>query len=98
MGEEISIINSPEIKEREIPGEGKYIELNWELNEVPTENWLKKFDKVVKPWIENTDTRIGPYKPKIFFNELVSTIKSKEELEIHKKFLIEEIIEKINKI
>ncbi len=59
---------------------------------------VKKFDQVVKPWIENTDARIGLYKPKIFFNEFISKIKSIDELENHKKFLIDEILLKTNKL
>ena len=96
MGEIIEIVGGPELEERNLPEEGKYFEITWELNQTPEENWQKRFDSLLKPWLEKEDILFGPFKPKIIFTQLITTLKEKENLEKQKEFFIKEFIQKSN--
>lgn len=92
----IQIIDGPEVIEREIPGEGKYFEIIWELNETPQESWSKEFDNSIKKHLESNNQLFGPYKPKIMFTDLILTILDKSLTEDQKNYFIKEFIEITN--
>lgn len=92
----IEIIGEPEISQKEIPCEGKYFEIEWTLNETPSEEWDKEFEKTIKPKLEKEGTLLGLYKPKIINNILILTLPSKDEVEKQKTFFEKEFFEKIN--
>ncbi|MDA3837100.1 MAG: hypothetical protein PF542_05755 [Nanoarchaeota archaeon] len=92
----IYIESGPEIAEKDIPGEGKYFEIIWKLNETPQETWNQEFDKLIKNHLEIENDLFGPYKPKIMFTDLVLTVTDKSLIEYQKNYFLEEFIDNIN--
>lgn len=93
---DIKIITGPEINKRELPEEGKYLEIIWALNEAPDEKWDKEFENLLKKHLETVNPLFGPYKPKIIFNELLLTCSDEKIIEEQKKYFEKEFIEKVN--
>jgi len=93
---DIKIVGGPEILERSIPDEEKYLEVTWQLNEIPKEEWDSAFEKAIKKYLEKENDLFGPYKPKIIFTQLILTISDKENIEKQKKYYEETFIDKIN--
>ena len=96
MEDKIKIVGGPEIEEREACSE-KYLEITWELNRTPDESWDKKFESLLKSWLEKENNLFGPYKPKIIFTQFITTLLSKDDLEKQRKFFEVNFIDVINK-
>jgi len=96
--EDIKIVGGPEILERSIPDEEKFLEITWELNLIPNEDWDKAFEKTIKKHLEKENELFGPYKPKIIFTQLILTISNKDNIKKQKEYYEKEFIEKVNKI
>ncbi len=92
----IKIIENLDISKKFIPDEPEYFEIVWRLNKSPDEKWVSKFEKELKKYLEIENPLFGPYKPKLFFDELVLTCLDDKLIEKQKKYIEEKFIEVIN--
>jgi hypothetical protein len=92
----MKLLENPEIYSREIPDEGKYFEIEWEFEKTPSEKWVKKFETLIKPRLENPSELFGPYKPKIFYSIFITTILDKEKVLKQKDYFEKELFDKID--
>ncbi|MFB5637449.1 MAG: hypothetical protein ACE5RF_03480 [Nitrosarchaeum sp.] len=93
---DVKIVGGPEIMERTIPDEEKFLEITWELNIIPKEEWDKEFEKEIKKHLEKENEFFGPYKPKIIFTQLILTISDKNNIEKQKEYYEDKFILKVN--
>lgn len=94
--ESIKIVDGPEVTKKDIPDEGKYLEIIWTLNRAPEESWDKEFEKQIKKYLEIENPLFGPYKPKIIFSELILTAIDEGTIQNQKEYFEKEFLEKVN--
>lgn len=87
-----------DIVKREIEDFGEYYEIDWWLNESPCSEWIKEFEKSIKPFFQKEYELFGPFKPKIINCILITTILDKNKIQKQKEFFENEFFKNVNKV
>lgn len=87
-----------DINERNLKELGKYYEIDWWLNESPSQGWIKEFEKRMKPFLEKENELFGPFKPKIINCILITTILNKNKAKEQKRFFEKNFFIGINEV
>lgn len=85
-----------DISEKNLDEFGSYYEIDWWLNKSPNPEWVKEFEKDLKPFLEKENELFGPFKPKIINCILITTLLDKNKIEDQKKFFEKKFFNSLN--